>query len=206
MYHDKYPTEPSHCLYGDHERSLLQKITKGDQRAFGVFFEQHQQVVFNIAYKLTRSRASAMEIVQDVFLKVWNKREELCMLDNPGAYINTIARNQSIDALRVLGRQVRRFAELGEIQLAKEDHQTEEALQFQETNRMLQLAIETLTPRQREVYQLCHNQGLKYQDAAGELDISPGTVHSHMKQALKNIRGYLKRLDILFLLMIWIHH
>jgi len=187
------------------ENELLAKVAEGDHRAFGVLFEQRQQLIFNIAYKLTKSRARSSEIVQDVFLKIWNKREELLSLDNFGAYINRMARNQSIDALRLLAREALRTVQLQEEQLEKGDSQTEETLQFQETSRVVQLALESLSPQQRKVYELCHEQGLKYEEAARELGLSRGTVHSHMKQALKNIRIYLKQLDALLLLMALMH-
>jgi RNA polymerase sigma-70 factor (ECF subfamily) len=187
------------------ESDLLAKIAEGDHRAFGVLFEHHNQLIFNIAYKLTKSRPHSKEVVQDVFLKIWNKREKLQAVDNFGAYINRMARNQSIDALRLLAREALRTVQLQEEQLEKSDSQTEETLQFQETGRMLQLALESLPPQQRKVYQLCHEHGLKYEEAARELGLSPGTVHSHMKQALKNIRIFLKRLDAMLLLMFFLH-
>lgn len=183
------------------ENELLARIAEGDRRAFGVLFEQRQQLIFNIAYKLTKSRADSKEIVQDVFLKIWLRREELPALDNFGAYINRMARNQSIDALRLLAREALRTVELQEDQLKKGDFQTEETIQFQETGRILHLALESLPPQQRKVYQLCHEQGLKYEEAAQALGLSPGTVHAHMKQALKNIRAYLKQMDALLVLM-----
>ena len=138
------------------ENELLARVAEGDKRAFGVLFEQRQQLIFNIAYKLTKSRTNSKEIVQDVFLKVWNHREELPALDNFGAYINRMARNQSIDALRLLAREALRTVELQEDQLKKGDFQTEETLQLQETGRILHLALESLPPQQRKVYQLCH--------------------------------------------------
>ncbi|MES2109883.1 MAG: RNA polymerase sigma-70 factor [Bacteroidota bacterium] len=187
------------------ENELLAKIAEGDHRAFSVLFEQRQQLIFNIAYKLTKSRTGSKEIVQDVFLKIWNKREELQSLDNFGAYINRMARNQSIDALRLLAREALRTVQLQEEQLEKGDSQTEETLEFRETGRVIQLALESLSPQQRKVYELCHEQGLKYEEAARELGLSRGTVHSHMKQALKNIRVYLKQLDALLLLMVLMH-
>ena len=187
------------------ENELLAKVAEGDHRAFGVLFEQRQQLIFNIAYKLTKSRTSSKEIVQDVFLKIWTKREELQAVDNFGAYINRMARNQSIDALRLLAREALRTVQLQEEQLEKGDSQTEETLQLKETGRVLRLALESLSPQQRKVYELCHEQGLKYEEAARELGLSRGTVHSHMKQALKNIRVYLKQLDALLLLMVLMH-
>lgn len=126
-------------------------------------------------------------------------------IDNFGAYINRIARNQSIDALRLLAREALRTVQLQEEQLEKGDYQTEETLQFQETGRVLQLALESLSPQQRKVYELCHEWGLKYEEAARELGLSRGTAHSHMKQALKNIRVYLKRLDAMLILMALMH-
>jgi RNA polymerase sigma-70 factor (ECF subfamily) len=70
---------------------------------------------------------------------------------------------------------------------------------------VLQLALESLSPQQRKVYELCHEQGLKYDEAARELGLSRGTVHSHMKQALKNIRVYLKQLDAMLFLFVFLH-
>ncbi|MDH7459957.1 RNA polymerase sigma-70 factor [Chitinophagaceae bacterium 26-R-25] len=187
-------------LFNEHE--LLRKIAEGDQRAFGVLFEQRQQVIFNIAYKLTKSRSTAKEIVQDVFLKLWNKREELHALDNFSAYINRMARNQSIDVLRLQAREALRTIQLQEGHLENGDFQTEETLQFRETGKVLQMALESLSPQQRKVYDLCHEQGMKYEEAARELGLSRGTVHSHMKQALKNIRTYVKQLDAMLLLLV----
>ncbi|MES2277118.1 MAG: RNA polymerase sigma-70 factor [Bacteroidota bacterium] len=187
------------------EQELLQLVATGDQRAFGILFEQRQQFIFNIAYKLTRSRTHAKEVVQDVFLKIWNRREELPEIDNFGAYINRMARNQSIDALRVVAREALRTIELQEEHLEKGDIQTEENLQFQETGRIVQLALEGLSPQQRKVYQLCHEQGLKYEEAAAELGLSTGTVHSHMKLALKNIRSYIHQFDALLVIMALMH-
>ncbi|MES2277941.1 MAG: RNA polymerase sigma-70 factor [Bacteroidota bacterium] len=187
------------------EQELLQLVATGDQRAFGVLFEQRQQFIFNIAYKLTRSRTQAKEVVQDVFLKIWNRREELPAIDNFGAYINRMARNQSIDALRVVAREALRTIELQEEHLEKGDIQTEEKLQYQETGRIVQLALEGLSPQQRKVYQLCHEQGLKYEEAAAELGLSTGTVHSHMKLALKNIRNYIHQFDALLVIMALMH-
>ena len=187
------------------ENELLARIAEGDKRAFGVLFEQRQQLIFNIAYKLTKSRTNSKEIVQDVFLKIWNRREELPALDNFGAYINRMARNQSIDALRLLAREALRTVQLQEDQLKKGDLQTEETLQFQESGRILHRALESLPPQQRKVYQLCHEQGLKYEEAAQAMGLSPGTVHAHMKQALKNIRAYLKQMDALLILLAFMH-
>ncbi len=187
------------------ERELLLKIADGDQRAFGILFEEHQQLIFNIALKLTRSRSRSKEVVQDVFLKIWNKRTELLDIDNFGAYINRVARNKSIDALRVIAREALRTVELQEAHLETGDTQTEKTLEFQETTALIKEALASLTPQQRRAYQLCHEMGLKYEEAATEMGISPGTVQTHMKLALRNIRKYLNHLEAVLLLLYITH-
>ena len=184
------------------EHELLAKVAGGDQRAFNTLFEQNQQFIFSIAMKLTHSRSHAKEVVQDVFLKIWTKRAELGTIDNFGAYLNRVARNQSIDTLRSIAREALRKVELKEEQLELGDDATEQALNYQETDRIIGQALDTLPPQQRKVYQLCHEQGLKYEEAARALGLSAGTVHAHMKAALANIRKYLKNMDAMLLMIL----
>lgn len=184
------------------EHELLAKVAGGDQRAFNTLFEQNQQFIFSLAMKLTHSRSHAKEVVQDVFLKIWTKRAELGTIDNFGAYLNRVARNQSIDMLRSIAREALRKVELKEEQLELGDDATEQALNYQETDRIIGQALDTLPPQQRKVYQLCHEQGLKYEEAARALGLSAGTVHAHMKAALANIRKYLKNMDAMLLMIL----
>lgn len=184
------------------DRELIALLKQGDERAFGAFFEHHQQLIFGIAMKLTQSRPKAKEIVQDVFLKVWLKKDELDAVENVGAYLNRIARNHSIDVLRKIAREALRNVELKEEQLELGDNSTQESLNYKEAGKMISQALDTLSPQQRKVYQLCHEQGMKYTEAAEELGLSAGTVHTHMKAALGNIRKYLKSLDAMLLVIL----
>lgn len=183
------------------ESELLSKIAEGDHRAFSIIFEKHQQLIFNIAYRITRSRSHAKEIVQDVFLKIWNRRTDLNEIENFGAYLNRIARNQCIDGLRVIAREALRTVELQEEHLERGELQTENAVEYKETADLIQQALNSLPVQQRRVYQLCHEQGMKYEEAAIAMGISPGTVQTHMKVALRNMRKYLKHLDTLLVLL-----
>ncbi|MCX2452612.1 RNA polymerase sigma-70 factor [Pedobacter sp. PLR] len=187
------------------ERELLHLVAAGDERAFNSLFEMHQQLIFNIAHKLTQSRPKAKEIVQDVFLKVWMKRLDLKDVENFGAYLNRIARNQSIDVLRKIAREALRNVELKETEMETGVRNTEDTIQYHETAKLLQQAVESLSPQQQKVYRLCQEQGLKYEEAAKELGISEGTVHTHMKHALRNIRVYLKNLDAMLLMILLLH-
>lgn len=177
------------------ERELLDKIASGDQYAFTMLFEDHHQPLFTFALKLTRSKLLAEEVIQDVFLNIWIHRSKLYGIDNFGAYVNRVTRNLSFNALRTIAKD---SVLLGEFKddLNYPDHSTEELLDYNASAALVRKAIDTLSPQQQQVYRLCQQEGLSYENAAERLGIASSTVHSHMKEALKNIRIFLKKMEI----------
>jgi RNA polymerase sigma-70 factor (family 1) len=173
------------------EKEILTKISSGDARAFAALFEGYQGLVYSFAKRLTRSEALAEDVVQEIFLKIWLGRETLGAIDNFGAYLNRAVRNHSLNVLRQIAQQARMSQELGLV-TPQEIRETEAYLDLKESEMILGLALQSLTPQQRQVFLLCREEGLKYEEVAARLQISPLTVHSHMKQALKSIRNYFK--------------
>jgi len=174
------------------EKMLLQRISLGDQRAFALLFEMEHKKINSFALKLTHSKELSEEIVQDVFLKLWLGREKLTEVENWGGYLNRIVRNHCFNVLKRLAQETLLNIELGK-RSTEIDVETENGIQFRGTKELIQEAIDSLPPQQQKVYSLCHVEGLKYAEAAERLNIAPGTVQAHMKQALSNIRKYLNR-------------
>jgi RNA polymerase sigma-70 factor (ECF subfamily) len=173
------------------EHELLAKIATGDQRAFTILFEFYERYVYTYGKKLTRSDDQAVEIVQEVFLKLWINREKLGEVDNFGAYLNRVAKNHALNVLRQLANNTRSTVIL-RLRSSELDDSTSQQLDYNESNRLLTEALENLPQRQRTVYKLCHMQGLKYETVAEQLHISPRTVQAHMTSALKAIRKHFK--------------
>ena len=173
------------------EKELLAKISSGDTRAFAVLFHGYQGLVYSFAKRVTCSEELAEDIVQEIFLKIWLGRSTLGSVDNFGAYLNRAVRNHSLNVLRQIARQARMAEEIG-LLTQQEIRETEAYLDLKESEMILSHALKSLTPQQRQVFLLCREEGLKYEEVADRLQISPLTVHSHMKQALKTIRGYFK--------------
>jgi len=174
------------------ESELLSRIAGGDQRAFTELFDFYEAYVYDYGRKLTRSTDEAAEIVQDVFLKIWLNREKLSEVENFGAYLNRVVRNHSLNVIRKLANEAKGSLSLKAV--AKEsDDSTAELLDYNESNRILNQAIEDLPAQQRMVYTLCHVQGMKYEEAAAQMNISSRTVQTHMGQALKHIRAHFKK-------------
>jgi RNA polymerase sigma-70 factor (ECF subfamily) len=179
------------------ETALLARIAGGDEHAFREVFDHYQQFVFTFAQKITHSNADAEEIVQDIFLKVWFNRNQLLTIENFGAYLNRLVRNHAFNLLRheaVISRVKTEMV----LNSSDNDLGTQQALDYKETKELLADVVSRLPQQQRNVYTLCHSEGLKYDEAATQLNISPDTVHYHMKLALATIREHFKRHALLY--------
>jgi len=179
------------------EKAILAQVADGDQGAFTILFNHYQKFVYSYGKKITHSDEMALELVQGVFLKIWQSRKKLSDVEHFIAYLNRLVRNHAFNQLRDLSK---REAISGDLELAafETENSTIQMLDYNETLRIVNEAVELLAPQQKLAYQLCHQQGLKYEEAAVEMHISPKTVHVHMKYALSKIREHLRRNAIIY--------
>lgn len=176
-------------LFNDDE--LLAGVSKGDQQAFRLLYECYADPVYIQALRLLRSEDLAQELMQEVFLKLWRMGENITEIQNLEVYLKKMTRNRSLNELRRILRENK--TSQGYLEDYMESHNdTEEAIILKETKQVLQTAIALLPAQQREVYQLCYQEGLKYKEAAERLNLPHSTVQSHMKRALQFLRAYLK--------------
>jgi RNA polymerase sigma-70 factor (family 1) len=178
------------------QKDLLQRIAAGDTAAFTALFDAYKDRIYTIALRLTDSQHIAEEIVQDVFLRIWVKRENLAAVEHFRAYLFTATRNQVFNVLKRLGRHRRVTGEL-QADHAPEPADTDFLLLDKEYQAILREAIDQLPPQQQQVYRLMKEQGLKRDQVAEQLAISPQTVKAHLAQAMRSIRAFcVARLDL----------
>lgn len=183
------------------ERSLLGRTAQGDQAAFKIIYEAYQSQVLTFANKYLKSRQRSEEVMQEVFLRLWNLKDKLNDINDLENYILTVTRNKAFDTLRQQKRETR-FVQPIEDHNDVSENNTEEKILLEDTRQLLEKGIALLPPQQKLVYQLCHQQGLKYEEVAAELGISPKTVHTHMKLALGTLRTYMSQNTDLAVLLI----
>lgn len=174
------------------ESELLFKISKRDQQAFAILFERYNSKIYTFCVRQLKVAANAEEVLQEVFLKVWLMEHELLKVNNISAYLQTIARNRCIDYLRMLEREGRLYGD-SEAKALESHNETEETILLADAHNLLRAGIDHLPPQQKLVYELCHQQGLKYEEAALQLQLSPLTVKNHMQAALKFLRAYMSK-------------
>lgn len=171
------------------EKELLKAVASGDEKAFGEIFHRYRNKVYTIAFRITASAPLSEEIVLDVFLKAWLKREQLATLEHFSAWLFTVTRNRVFSLLKQIA--LRKEAEAALEQEAFLPHENPNALlQEKEYRQVLAQAIARLSPQQKKVYRLIKEKGLKREQAATELNLSPETVKRHLSEAMQVIRAY----------------
>lgn len=167
------------------EKELLIAVSRGDETAFAVIYNHFKDSIYHTAKKITSSSISAEETVQDVFLKFWIRRENAPEIDNVKAYLHKVAENLIYDAAKRL-QKIQSLPELIEDTVSATPAILLEHKDFES---ILQNAISKLSPKQRETYILIKQQGLKRQEAAQVLKVSPETVKYNLEHAMRNIRA-----------------
>jgi RNA polymerase sigma-70 factor (ECF subfamily) len=167
------------------ERELLYSIAKGDEAAFGRLFHAYHQRLGAFIYRLTESFPATQEIVQDVFMRIWLKRETLPEVGSFEAYLFVAARNHALNYLRKVARERALEAARKEATaVAPADADPDERFE------LLEQAIAHLPPQQQNVYILHRRQGLSHAEIAERMHLSVETVKKHMSLALRSIRAY----------------
>lgn len=175
------------CTYNDKE--LLLRVSVGDTNAFTTLFHQYKDKVYSIAFKITGSASIAEEVVQDVFEKLWTKREALPNVEHFTAWFNTIIRNHLFNLVkRSIAREARETT-YASTNIAFQQ-QADQKILLKEAEELLEKALYTLPPQQKKVYRLIKEDGMKKEEVASQLNLSPETVKAHLSKAVKSIRAY----------------
>jgi RNA polymerase sigma-70 factor (ECF subfamily) len=168
------------------DRALVGRLIRGDERAFDEIFRTWYAPLVRAAEVMLRERAAAEEVVQEVMLELWRRRDRLDPNGSAQAYLFQATRNRALNHLRHL--QVQRKAVP---QLAGEEARDATApsrLVAQEIHIALRDALGELTPRCREVFELSRVHGLKYGEIAVTLGVSVKAVEAQMGKALRVLR------------------
>lgn len=173
------------------EKELLKLASSGNEKAFTYLFHQHKNKLFGYLFRLTNSQEITEDIIQDIFLKLWKDKSDLINIVQFDAYLFRMAKNQAINSFKNIARQTLLYAEYFDT-LSIEDYSTDNLLQFDETQKLLNQIIETLPPQQKLVFKLSREQHLKHDEIAQMLNLSPNTVKNHIIQAINTIKQKLK--------------
>ena len=174
------------------EKILLLKISEGDENAFRALYDIYFHRLSVYIFKLCKSESATEEIVQDIFIKIWENRNSLASVDIPEAYIFSMARNKTIDVLRKLARETGLIGVL-QAQMELSNNEIEDKLNLDDLRRLIEEALEPLSDQKKRIFHLSRNEGLEHDEIAQIMQLSKSTVKNHLSQTLQHIREFISQ-------------
>lgn len=182
---------------------LLKRIAEDDERSFRIIFERYKKRFYIAAIKMTYSTDVSEEIVQDVFVSIWDRRSLLAEVKNPSGYLFTMLYNNIYAYLKKIAAEKRMKARFGE-QANEGEYSMEEKLYEKEISQLVHKLIQQLPPRQQQVYVLSKHEGLSRNEIAQRLQLSPHTVKNHLQEAIKFMRTHAYKVFAVLLIGLFI--
>jgi RNA polymerase sigma-70 factor (family 1) len=181
---------------------LLQRLAAGDRDAYTALYKYYQPKLLRYLLPFTGDTAIiADEITQDIFVKIWLKKETFIGLQAFEYYLYRMARNRLIDIFR--SEKKRKQLDTGLPDTP--DYQLEEELKYREYQQIAQQAIALLPERRRLIFELSTQQDLSRAEIAAQLDLSVAVVKKQLHLASKFIKDYMRKHgDIIFSLLLCI--
>lgn len=185
------------------ENKLFTQIAAGDEQAFRTLFDAYKDRLFSFAWQLCHSAVDAEEIVQDIFLKIWEQRAKLAEVSFPRQYIYTMTRNRALDLLGKIARNDQAIRQVW-ANMKQSANETEQLLQAQESRKLIQTALSQLSEKKQTVFRLSRQEELTHQQIADRLGLSVQTVKNIITEVLKHIQHFLSQHSEILSIMFWL--
>lgn len=188
------------------ERSLILRLIEGDEDAFCELYATYKNRLIYFAMRFLKSREYAEDVFQDAFTVVWQSRRFINPDASFSSYLYTIMRNRILNQLRNAANE-EKLKESILSQALDYTEDTKREVMLNDLKSLISHALQQLTPRQREIFEMSREAQLSHKEIADKLGISINTVQEHISTSLKLIRTYLIKysgseyVDLLLLLI-----
>ena len=177
------------------ERSLVLRLIEGDEDAFCELYAAYKNRLIYFAMRFLESREYAEDIFQDAFAVVWQGRRFINPDASFSAYLYTIVRNRILNQLRDLSNQDKLREQILS-QAVNYTNETKDEIIANDLRQFISRALQQLTPRQREIFQMSRERQMSHREIAEVLGISVNTVQESISISLRTLRTYLEKNSI----------
>ncbi len=179
---------PAFAAYTDCE--LLAAIRNDEEKAFAELFKRHWRRVHSMAYSKVRSKEVTEEIVQDLFISLWDKRGSLS-INNLPSYLFTAVKHKALNYME--SEMVRKkYWDYSRNYLPQQEEGTETMVEFDELMEAIEAGMDHLPDKSKRVFRLNRLEGHSVHEIAGILNLSEKAIQYHITQSLKKLRVHLK--------------
>ncbi|MFY9150390.1 MAG: RNA polymerase sigma-70 factor [Prolixibacteraceae bacterium] len=172
------------------DNELFLKLKDGDEQAFKVLFEKYYSSMCLFARQFLKDHELAEESVQDMFVRIWERRQSLNIETSVKHYLFRSIRNHCLNQLQ--HEKIKHQYASKVIEAASHEMDPEQYFIEVDLLKRIENSINSLPPKRKEIFRLSREQGLKYKEIAEKLNISVKTVEAQMGLALKYLRDELK--------------
>ena len=182
----------------DEAQALVKALKEGNQLAFSIVYKTYAAQTFSLAFKYLLNKELAEDAVQNLFLKLWLKKEEIDETKPINRYLFTMLKNDLLNTLRDSKKNIYLLEDCLSMVLELEDNSQNENLKQEQMN-IIQQALEQLSPQRRKVFEMKVSGKYSNQEIADKLNLSINTIKFQYSQSLKQIRATVGELSLLLL-------
>lgn len=180
----------------DEAQALVKALKEGNQLAFSIVYKTYAAQTFSLAFKYLLNKELAEDAVQNLFLKLWLKKEEIDETKPINRYLFTMLKNDLLNTLRDSKKNIYLLEDCLSMVLELEDNSQNENLKQEQMN-IIQQALEQLSPQRRKVFEMKVSGKYSNQEIADKLNLSINTIKFQYSQSLKQIRSTVGELSLL---------
>jgi len=178
---------------------IIKSIMKDDESSFKILFDYYYPKLFYFSKRFLKVERGIDDIIQEVFVKIWQNRKTINSVETFNSFIFTITKNLLLNELRSLLNKENIKKEIYNISVAKE-YSSINNIEYHELQQKIDSVINKLSKRQKEIFILSRKKGLSNKEIAKKFKISTKTVEYHITLAIKFIKKELGDLGLISLL------
>lgn len=179
------------------DAQLIELLKAGDHRSFTEIYNRYHALLYIYAYKKLQDQESAKDIIQEIYVQLWNSRNELTIQTTLSGYLYKAVLNRILNVFRhatITKEYISSFKDI----IGNAPAQTDYRIRERDLKELIEKEINNLPDKMREVFQLRRQEYLSNKEIAERLNISEHTVHTQIKRALKILREKLGLLVFIY--------
>ena len=175
----------------EQERDWVERTRAGDEEAFREMFQAYFPKLCGFAADYIDSVDQARDLVQDIFLKIWDRRENWTVRTSLRSYLYQAVKNRALNEIRRTTSEQEAEDFLEYTEPTSDSRTAADTFHMEALSENIESAISQLPDRRRRAFLLHRRHGFTYKEIAQIMDISPKTVENHIGRALKSLRKQL---------------
>jgi len=187
----------------DKTEEIIRRLKNNEKSAVDELFAYYYTRLFLFSKSILKVENGIMDLLQEVFIKIWLNRQKIGNAETFNAYVYTITKNEVLNLIRTNIRD-NSFRDEFFSRSVAEEYQTQNTLEFDEVKTAVDKIVAGLPEKRRQVFILSRTEGLSNKEIAIQLNIAEKTVEDHITHAIRHLKSALKEMGMISLLYFYL--